>query len=171
LTHSIQVLERVAVVSGDIQTRLCAFFHDIGKLYTDPLLYPKHHGHDEAGFREAAELCKRLALPRDYGRALAWISRLHGNANRISELRPATKIRMAEQAIKAGITDMLPIISAADQVANGFHADDWRQVVRVARMSSSELGIDAGKLVAIRPDIRSDYILQKRVATLKQLLL
>jgi tRNA nucleotidyltransferase (CCA-adding enzyme) len=86
LEHSCEVLERVSSVSADNLARFCAFFHDIGKLATDPVLYPHHHGHEDAGFRTAEQFCRRLALPTDYRRA-PWISRLHGNANRFHELR------------------------------------------------------------------------------------
>ena len=53
LTHCLQVLQRVAAVTPDPLTRFCAFFHDIGKLSTDPALYPKHHGHDEVSAHRA----------------------------------------------------------------------------------------------------------------------
>lgn len=164
--HSIEVLVRVTAASDINLARFCAFFHDIGKLSTDPLHYPQHPGHDEAGFLMAEQLCRRLALPTDYGRALAWISRLHGNANRIAELRPATKIRIAEQTIRGGIIDILPLIAAADKAGNNF-TDEWLQVVAVARMSSSELGIDPARLTAMKPENRSEYILQRRVEILR----
>ncbi len=45
-THSMQVMQRVAAKSPDPLARFCGFFHDLGKLSTDPTLYPKHHGHD-----------------------------------------------------------------------------------------------------------------------------
>ena len=166
LAHSCEVLGRVSSVSADNLARFCAFFHDIGKLATDPALYPQHHGHEDAGFRTAEQFCRRLALPTDYRRALAWISRLHGNANRFHELRASTKIRVAEQALKGGVIEILPLISAADKVGNVL-TDDWRQVVTVARMTTDELGIDTARLLAMKPEKRAEFILQKRVAFLE----
>ncbi|NTW81364.1 MAG: HD domain-containing protein, partial [Geobacteraceae bacterium] len=81
-THSIQVLQRVAAVSDDPLARFCAFFHDLGKLATNPAHYPKHHGHDNAGFSMAVDFCNRLRLSVTYRKALAWISSLHGKANK-----------------------------------------------------------------------------------------
>jgi len=168
LTHSLEVLARVAAASAAVPARFCALFHDIGKLATEPTHYPQHHGHDEAGFRMAELFCRRLALPTDFGRALAWISRLHGKANRIAALRPVTKIRMAEQAIRGGIVDILPLIAAADKTGNNF-SSDWLQVAAVARMTSSELGIDTAQLAAMQPDKRAEFILQRKVEFLRKL--
>jgi tRNA nucleotidyltransferase (CCA-adding enzyme) len=167
LTHSLQVLERVAAVSPSPLARFCAFFHDIGKLATAPEYYPKHHGHDEAGFRAAEQFCRSLALPLEYGRALAWVSRLHGNANRLEQLRPATKLRMVEQAVKAGIGEILPLVSAADKQGQDIPAE-WHRVAAVAAMSLDAIGIDMDRLHAVKPAKRSEFILQKRVEFLKQ---
>jgi tRNA nucleotidyltransferase (CCA-adding enzyme) len=156
-THSIQVLQRVAGVCCDPLTRFCALFHDIGKLATSPALYPKHHGHDQAGFTMALEFCQRLRLPTPYGVALAWISRLHGTFNLWDQLRDATKLKIAAQAIKAGIVDVLPLVAAADK-AGGSRPEAWRAVVEIAGMSATTLGIDPHNLEVVRPEKRPEYI-------------
>ena len=161
-THSSQVLQRVSVISRDPLTRFCAFFHDIGKLDTSPDLYPRHHGHEQAGFVTAQDLCRRLRLPAHYGKALAWVSKLHGRLCKWDELRDATKLRTAGQAIKAGIADILPLVSAADK-PGGTKPGTWREALRIAGMSSADLGIDPQVLERMPPDKRVDHILQKRV--------
>jgi tRNA nucleotidyltransferase (CCA-adding enzyme) len=165
-THSIQVLQRASEVSKDPLTRFCALFHDIGKLATSPDLYPKHHGHDLAGFDMALEFCRRLRLPAQYGTALAWISRLHGTFNLWDQLRDATKLKIAGQAIKAGVVDILPIVAAADK-AGGSEPDEWRRVVAIADLSATELGIDPEHLEQIAPKKRADVIMQKRLEMFK----
>jgi len=165
-THSMQVLERVSAATDSSLARFCAVFHDIGKLATNPAHYPKHHGHDEAGFKTAEEFCRRLVLPAEYGRALAWTSRLHGNANRLAELRPSTRIRMASQAVRGGIAELLPLISAADKPGNNI-SEDWRELLTVALMNTAELGIDSEKLNAMKAEKRAEFILQRRVEFLK----
>lgn len=167
LVHSIEVLERTALMAESALARFCAFFHDIGKFSTDPSLYPKHHGHAEAGFKVAAEFCRRLALPSEYGRALAWTSRLHGHTNRLAELRPATRIRIAGQAERNGIAQLLPLISMADKPGNDISAE-WRELLTVATMNMAALGIDSEKLSSMRSGKQADYILQKRVEFLKK---
>jgi len=161
-THSIQVLQRVAEVCSDPLTRFCAMFHDIGKLATAPALYPRHHGHDQAGFGMSLEFCRHLRLPARYGKALSWISRLHGTFNLWEKLRDSTKLRVAEQAIKAGIVDILPLVAAADK-AGGSEPGEWREALRIAGMSSTELSIDPQMLENMQPSKRADHILKKRV--------
>ncbi len=165
-THSTQVLQRAAERTTDPRARFCAFFHDLGKLATDPALYPKHHGHDETGFEMATEFCNRLCLPVTYRRALASVCRLHGKANKWEELRDSTKIKMAEQAIKAGIADILALVSVADK-PDGVPMFGWDDAVRVAVMNTRELGIDLEKLESMPIENRSSYILQKRVEALR----
>ena len=169
LTHSIQVLQRVSKQTSDPLARFCALFHDIGKLATDPALYPKHHGHDEAGFTMALAFSDRLRLPATYRTALAWVSRLHGKLNRWSELRDATMIKTAGQAIQAGITDILPLISMADK-AGGLEIKGWESAIHVASMTTADLGIDLVQLEGMPVSIRSDFILQKRVEMLRRLI-
>jgi tRNA nucleotidyltransferase (CCA-adding enzyme) len=161
-THSIQILQRVAAMSPDPLARFCALFHDIGKLATQPALYPRHHGHNETGSPMAVEFCRRLRLPAHCGTALAWVSRLHGTFNLWDRLRDSTRVRTAAQAVKAGIVEILPLVSAADKGTSGEPAE-WRDAVHVAGMSSVELGIDRQLLEGMQPSKRGDYIMQKRV--------
>lgn len=165
-THSIQVLQRVTLLTDDPLSRFCALFHDIGKLATDPALYPKHHGHDSAGFSMAAVFCNRLRLSAAHRTALAWVSTLHGKANKWDELRNTSKLKMAEQALKAGIAGILPLIAAADK-PGGLPLAGWDDAVRVAGMSTRELGIDQEKLEAMPIGNRSSFIVQKRVDMLR----
>ncbi len=168
-THAIQVLGRVSERTDDPLARFCALFHDIGKLATDPALYPRHHGHDEAGFTLARAFCDRLRLPATYRTALAWVSKLHGTLNRWTELRDATRVRMAEQAVKAGITGILPLVSLSDK-AGGVEIEGWADAVRIARMSATDVGIDPARLETMAAGKRADLILQKRVEELRRLI-
>lgn len=167
-THAIEVLQRVAADTDDPLARFCAFFHDLGKLATDPALYPKHHGHDDAGFAMAAAFCNRLCLPAAYRQALAWVSRLHGKANIWGELRDSTRVKMAEQARKAGIITILPLVAAADK-PGGVPMGSWEVAVQVAGMTTRELGIDRERLEALPPASRPAYIMQQRVAALRRM--
>lgn len=166
LTHSVQILQRVAEHTTDPMARFCTLFHDLGKLATDPALYPKHHGHDDAGFEMADTFCNRLCLPATHRKALAWVSRLHGKANKWDELRDSTKIKMAEQAIKAEIVEILPLVSVADKPGNQ-PITGWKDAVRIAAMNTRELGIDQEWLEAMPIENRPSFILQKKVEKLR----
>ena len=73
---------------------------------------------------------------------------------------------MAEQAIKAGIVQILPLVSTADKPGNQA-ITGWEDAVRVAAMNTRELGIDQEKLEAMPVENRPSYILQKRVDVLR----
>jgi tRNA nucleotidyltransferase (CCA-adding enzyme) len=168
LSHSLQVLQRVAGETADPLARFCAFFHDIGKLATAAELYPRHHGHEEAGFGPAGELCRRLRLSSEHGRTLAWVSRLHGKANRLGTLKPSTGIQLAEQAVKGGVEEILPLVSLADS-PGGLDRRLWLRLTTVARMNTGQLGIDGARLQAVPAEKRGELILQRRVDLLRSL--
>jgi tRNA nucleotidyltransferase (CCA-adding enzyme) len=168
LSHSLQVLQRIAGETTDPLARFCAFFHDIGKLATAPEFYPRHHGHEEAGFCAAGELCRRLRLSNEHGRTLAWVSRLHGKANRLGTLRASTGIQLAEQAVKGGVEEILPLVSCADS-PGGLDRGLWQQLTTVARMNTGQLGIDGEQLQSIPAVRRGEMILQRRVEMLRSL--
>lgn len=168
LIHSLQVMTRVCAVTEDPLARFCALFHDIGKLATEPALYPRHHGHEDAGFDAARGFCRRLKLSTDYGRDLAWVSRLHGLANKLGTLRPSTGILLAEQAEKGGVAGILPMVSAADS-PGGMDMILWRRLCLVAAMTTRELGIDHTRLQLVPAESRGEYILQRRVEKLRTL--
>lgn len=167
LTHATEVLQRTAAQTTDPLARFCAFFHDLGKLATDPALYPKHHGHDEAGFAMAAPFCNRLALPAPYRRALAWTSRLHGHLHRWDELRDSTRLHIAGQATKAGIAVILPTVSRADRPGSTT-PEGWAHALAVAALTTAELGIAPERLAAMPPANRAAFIVQLRVERLRQ---
>jgi tRNA nucleotidyltransferase (CCA-adding enzyme) len=67
---------------------------------------------------------------------------------------------------KAGIVEILPLVSAADKPNNQAIAG-WDDAVRVAGMNTRELGIDQEKLEAIPVENRAAFILQKRIEGLR----
>lgn len=168
LSHSVQVLQRVAVATPDPLARFSAFFHDIGKLATAPDLYPRHHGHEDAGAKAAGEFCRRLRLPLSHGRALSLVSRLHGKANRLATLRTATGIGLAVEAIKGGVDGILPLVSAADS-PGGMDVALWQRLLDVARMTTMQLGIDRERLLLVPAGKRGAMITQRRVELFRSL--
>ena len=166
-THAVQTLQRAAVDSPDPLVRFCAFFHDLGKLATDPAIYPKHHGHEESGAKLAVTFCNRLALPAGYRKALAATSHLHPHLNYWDELRDSTRIKIAEQAVKSGIAGFLAIIARADKPGSTT-PPGWPLALEIATLTTAQLGIDAGQLAAMAKEHRPAFIMQKRVEKLRQ---
>ena len=164
-THSLQALERMALATPDAKARFCALFHDLGKLSTPPQQYPKHHGHDAAGAAAAAPFCQRLRLPLELQRALQAANKLHTAANRWHELRDATKITLALNAVKAGIAAWLPLLVAAD--CHGA-MPGWEETLRVASLNAAQLGIDRASLDPGEPEKCRQLIMQHRLVELRK---
>ena len=165
-THSLQVLERIARETADPKARFCALFHDLGKLSTPKDEYPKHHGHDAFGAEVAGPFCRRLRLPAELQRALTATCRLHTTANRWQELRDATRIKLALNAIKGGIADILPQVVAAD---GSGPMPGWEKTLKVASLNAAQLGIapEFFQSAGCTPEKCQQVILQYRVQALR----
>jgi len=166
-THSMQALERMSQATTDTSARFCALFHDLGKLSTLREHYPKHHGHDVAGADAALSFCKKLRLPVALQRTLQATSRLHTTANRWEELRDATKIKLALNAVKGGIAEFLPLMVAADC---GGAMPGWNETLQVASLNASQLGIDPliFESAQFPPEKCQQLIMQHRIKELRK---
>lgn len=164
-SHTMQVLGRMAASTRDQTARFCALFHDLGKLASPVEAWPKHHGHEEAGFAMAPLLCNRLRLPAAMRTALAWSCRLHGLVNRWDELRDSTRIGVAEKALKSRTDRLLPLLAAADKP--GSTLDDWEETLCCAALNAEALGLSKTELDARPPQERRALLIQKRVDRLR----
>jgi tRNA nucleotidyltransferase (CCA-adding enzyme) len=167
LSHSLLVLQRAADQTPDPLSRFCAFFHDLGKLQTAPDQYPRHHGHDQAGGALAVELCNRLRLPASYRRALAGVNRLHTTIGLWDTLRWATRLRLAQQAQKAGVADLLPLVAQADKPDAAPSAGQWQLCLEITGLTTAELGINQQQLRTLHPQALRDLILDRRIQVLR----
>jgi tRNA nucleotidyltransferase (CCA-adding enzyme) len=170
LCHSLQTLERLAPLSADPLARFCALFHDLGKLATPPVEHPRHIGHEKAGCDMAAAFCRRLRLPSSWGRALSAACRLHLTAGRWPDLRPVTRLSLAERALRGGIGEFLPLLTAADR-GNGLPAEEWSRALEAASAPPVDLGVDPTLLSgpgALPPRARAELVRQARIRLLKQ---
>ncbi|GFO57135.1 multifunctional CCA protein [Geomonas sp. Red276] len=166
LEHSMLTLERMTALTPDVKARFCALFHDLGKLATAEELYPKHHGHEEAGADAARQFCTRLRLPSSLQRGLRAACALHGNANRWDELRDSTRIKLALGAIKGGIDAFLPLLVEADFKVG---MKGWMETLEVAALNAARLGIDPAlwKGPDFPPEKVQQIIMQRRVEVLR----
>ena len=69
---------------------------------------------------------------------------------------------MADQARRAGIVSSLPLVTAGDKPDGGSMAR-WEEAVRVAGMSTLQLGIERSRLETMPVEKRADFVLQKRI--------
>jgi tRNA nucleotidyltransferase (CCA-adding enzyme) len=95
--HTLMVLKRAAELSEVDTVRFAALMHDLGKGLTTPDLWPKHHGHDEAGVAPIKTLCQRYRASKDYQELAVLVSRYHTLCHKIFEAKPSTALKLLEQ--------------------------------------------------------------------------
>lgn len=69
-----------------------ALCHDLGKITTDPVILPRHLGHEKRGADIANNLADRLRLPTVWKKAGAMAASLHMKAGRYNSLRPGARV-------------------------------------------------------------------------------
>ncbi|SJZ44542.1 tRNA nucleotidyltransferase (CCA-adding enzyme) [Trichlorobacter thiogenes] len=69
---------------------------------------------------------------------------------------------MADQAVKSGITEILPLVSAADKPFGSGMAG-WEMTVRIVQLNTAELGINQDAMETMPVENWAGFILQKRV--------
>ena len=75
----------------------CAFTHDLGKALTPKDELPRHIRHEHNGIEPVRALCARLKVPAEHAALAELVCRLHLDAHRAFELRPATVLQLLER--------------------------------------------------------------------------
>lgn len=94
--HTMMVLDTAAKLSNKLEVRFAALMHDLGKGLTPKELWPKHHGHEQAGLKPAQAFCQRYRVPKKVEQFALKVTEFHGvihqalNAEGKPHLRPET---------------------------------------------------------------------------------
>jgi tRNA nucleotidyltransferase (CCA-adding enzyme) len=96
--HVEMVLDMAArLAPGDDLVGWCALTHDLGKALTPAEELPRHVGHEHAGIAPLRALAARLRVPVEHAALAELVCRLHLDAHRALELRPATVLGLIEK--------------------------------------------------------------------------
>jgi len=166
LSHSLDVLRRMAAMTEDPTARLAAMFHDLGKLATPDDMLPRHIGHEQAGVQIARQFADRIRLPVSIRNAIMEAIKLHMVGGRWDDLRITTKLLLAEQARKGGIAEYFPLLVMADRNL-GHSLEGWEHVLCVSGLSAAELGIDSEMMGSLAEKDRAPMVHRQRIETLK----
>ena len=104
-THTLMVLDAAARLSENFDVRLGALLHDLGKGVTPPELWPKHHGHEQAGVPLVQALCARYRVPNKTALFAEKVAALHGLIHQGLDkegkphLKPATFLKVLTQGM------------------------------------------------------------------------
>lgn len=99
--HTMGVLDEMSKLTDQAERRFAALTHDLGKALTPKELWPKHHGHEEAGLAPLHSLCNRIKAPNRWRQAAHFGTENHMRFHRVDQMRDVKKVDLIEAARKS----------------------------------------------------------------------
>ncbi len=90
LLHNNLVSDKARELSDDPMIWYGALMHDLGKSYTDKAIWPKQHGHEEAGVPYVDAVSSRLGVPEKWKEFAKLVAEHHLKCHRAQEMTPKT---------------------------------------------------------------------------------
>lgn len=113
--HTMQVLDRCAVATNNVEIRFAALVHDLGKAKTPRENWPHHYNHESLGVECVRNLCSSLKLPTSWRKAGVTSSKEHMRAGKFEDMREATKVDFLERVSRTTLgLQGLEIIARSD---------------------------------------------------------
>ncbi|MEX0965207.1 MAG: multifunctional CCA addition/repair protein [Pseudohongiellaceae bacterium] len=94
--HVLLCLQQAVRLTDDPMVRYATLVHDVGKGVTEQAKWPSHNGHENLGLALIADINKRLHVPNEFSKLALLVCEHHTKLHRITELRPATLLKLFE---------------------------------------------------------------------------
>lgn len=151
--HTEMVVDMAArLAPGDTLIGWCALVHDLGKALTPADQLPRHVGHEASGVAPIRALAERYRPPNEYVELAVLCCRLHLNAHRAFELRPATVLELFEQLDgfrkRERVEQFLLVCSADKRGRLGLSEAPYPQADWLRQAFAAAAAIDAKPFVA-----------------------
>ncbi|TDR38211.1 tRNA nucleotidyltransferase (CCA-adding enzyme) [Tahibacter aquaticus] len=151
--HTEMVVDMAArLAPGDTLIGWCALVHDLGKALTPADQLPRHVGHEASGVAPIRALAERYRPPNEYVELAVLCCRLHLNAHRAFELRPATVLELFEQLDgfrkRERVEQFLLVCSADKRGRLGLSEAPYPQADWLRQAYAAAAAIDAKPFVA-----------------------
>jgi tRNA nucleotidyltransferase (CCA-adding enzyme) len=148
--HTMLVIDYSASRRFALPVRFAALTHDLGKASTPREEWPRHIGHEARSVDLIRDVCERLRVPVDCRDLALLAARHHGDIHRAAELRPATIVRLLEQADalrRPERFDLLLQACACDFHGRpGYEALPYVPVPLLCEALAAARGVDAGSI-------------------------
>ena len=95
--HVMLALACAARSRASSAVRFAVLMHDLGKARTPRELWPKHHGHEEAGVPLVEAVADRLRVPGTHRELAILAAREHTLVHRALELRPESVLKLLQE--------------------------------------------------------------------------
>lgn len=160
--HTMDVLD--GCVGHLPSTLWAAICHDLGKINTEPIKWPKHYDHDnDLNLSLVESLSKRIRVPNDWLNAGKLTLKYHMLAHRLHELKPITYYKMFSVIDKfpGGISEFFTVCKADGMNGNTElpYINMWKEVKAIKLPENKQnLGKTSG-----------DYLLALRLSKIKEI--
>jgi tRNA nucleotidyltransferase (CCA-adding enzyme) len=129
--HTMLALACAARSRVSTAVRFAVLMHDLGKARTPRELWPKHHGHEEAGVPLIESLADRLRVPGAHRELAILAAREHTLVHRALELRPETVLKLLQECDAfrrpGRFAELLQACEADARGRTGLEADPYNQ--------------------------------------------
>lgn len=144
--HALMVLEQAARLSQNPEVRLAALLHDLGKALTPIQLWPKHHGHEQAGLPVLEKFCERLRVPKSFRVLCLHVMQYHSHCHRVLELRADTLVDMLQMISgfkpDGRLEEFILACEADARGRTGFEQRDYPQADFIRQAADAAVAID-----------------------------
>ena len=146
--HVTMAMNLAAQEGWPAQVVFALLLHDLGKAATPPDEWPSHVRHEQRGVPLARRVCERLKAPNVYTDLALKVTGMHLRCHRLLEMKPATKMKLIEDADLLRRPELLQNFTRACEAdyrgRGGFEDRDYPQ----ARILADAL--DAALAVSVR---------------------
>jgi len=111
--HVLMAMNQAAGSGASPRTVFALLLHDLGKGLTPRTDWPRHPGHESSGLPMVEAVCARLRAPGAWTELALMVCQLHLRAHRLCEMRPASVMRLIEDAGLLRKPDLLAEFLAA----------------------------------------------------------
>jgi tRNA nucleotidyltransferase (CCA-adding enzyme) len=124
--------------------------HDVGKGLTPRSEWPSHVRHEQRGVPLVRQICERIKAPNAYSSLALKVTGLHLRCHRLTEMKPATKLRLLEDADLLRRPEHLENFTRACEAdyrgRGGFEERDYPQAGILAESLDAALSVRARDL-------------------------
>ncbi len=143
--HVTMAMNLAAEESWPPEVVFALLLHDLGKALTPNDEWPSHVRHEQRGVPLARRVCERLRAPNAYSDLALKVTGLHLRCHRLTEMKPATKLKLIEDADLLRRPELLQNFSRACEAdyrgRGGFESRDYPQARILSDALSAALAV------------------------------
>lgn len=148
--HTTMTMDLAARMEWGAEVVFSLLLHDVGKALTPRAEWPSHVRHEQRGVPLAHRVCERLRAPVRFRDLAVKVTGLHLRCHRLTEMKPAAKMRLLEDADllrrPEGLVDFARACEADYRGRGGFEDRPYPQAAILAEALDAALSVRARDL-------------------------